>query len=224
MANWTMAIDIFTKDPFLIRGNLATGEANGKISIGGTLARPRPSGRIDLKNAKADLPFSDLTISRGSVVLRPDHPADPAVEIRGRTVVDDHDINFFISGPVSRMTYSLVSDPPLPDTEIMSLVSTGTTTQGLTNPDLAQARAFQLLLDDSRRRANSADAGTTMKLLRGPLNAVDDLNLAVGQEDPYTGRNFDSATINLSRRWSATFQLDDEGNTRGLLRFSIRSK
>ena len=223
-ANWTIDMKVKTTDPFLIRGNLATGDGIGDIAVGGTFARPRPSGRIELKNAKADLPFSDLTISRGVVVLRPDHPIDPAVEIRGRTVVDSHDINFFISGPVSRMTYNLVSDPPLPDSEIMSLVSTGTTTDSLTDPNLAQARAFQLLLDDSRRRANSVDAGPTMKLLREPLNAVDDLNLAVGQQDQYTGRNYNSATVDLSDRWSATFQIDDEGNTRGLLRFSLRSK
>ena len=106
----------------------------------------------------------------------------------------------------------------------MSLISTGTTTQGLTDPDLAQARAFQLLVDDARRRANSAEAGTTLKMLKGPLNAVDDLNLKVGQNDPYSGRRFNSASLELTDKWSATIQLDDEGNTRGLLRFSIRSK
>ena len=49
--------------PFLIRGNLATGEITGSIRVGGTLGTPAPNGAVTIKDFRAALPFSTLVVS-----------------------------------------------------------------------------------------------------------------------------------------------------------------
>jgi hypothetical protein len=85
-------------------------------------------------------------------------------------------------------------------------------------------RFFQLVVDEARRKANAADSGRVMKLFRGPLNAIQDLNLRVAENDPFSGRKFNSASLEVSDKWTGVVQFDDEGNTRGLLRYSLRFK
>ena len=116
------------------------------------------------------------------------------------------------------------SDPPLPETELLSLLATGATTADLEDPSLARMRLFQLLVEETRRKANSNSASPMLKMFRKPLNAVDQLNLRMAENDPFSGRKFNSATMELSNKWSGVMQIDNEGNTRGLLRYSLRFK
>jgi len=222
--DWPVDIDITTQDPILVRGNLATGEAKGDISIRGTVSNPLPEGKIGLSAIELVLPFSTLKISRGSILLRPESPLDPLLEFRGSSAVNSTAINIYVFGPVSNPKYNLSSDPPLPESELLSLLATGATTADLDDPALAQARLFQLLVDETRRKANSDAASPMLKIFREPLNAVQQLNLRVAENDPFSGRKFNSATMKLSSKWSGVMQIDDEGNTRGLLHYSLRSK
>ena len=222
--DWPVDIRLTTKDPFLVRGNLANGEANGDVSILGTLSRPRPEGKIALRDVELLLPFSTLNISQGSILLRPEFPLDPLLEFHGRSAVNSTAINIHVFGPVSNPKYNMSSDPPLPENELLALLATGSTTADLEDPSLARMRLFQLLVEETRRKANSNSASPTLKMLRKPLNAVDQLNLRLAENDPFSGRKFNSATMELSDKWSGVMQIDNEGNTRGLLRYSLRFK
>lgn len=224
LRDWPVEIRLTTQDPFLVRGNLANGEANGDVSILGTLSRPRPEGKITLRDVELILPFSTLKISRGSILLRPEFPLDPLLEFYGRSSVNSTAINIHVFGPVSDPKYNMSSDPPLPETELLSLLATGATTADLEDPSLARMRLFQLLVEETRRKANSNSASPMLKMFRKPLNAVDQLNLRMAENDPFSGRKFNSATMELSNKWSGVMQIDNEGNTRGLLRYSLRFK
>lgn len=223
-ANWPVDLKIRTQDPVLVRGNLATGEATGGINITGTLSKPRPEGIVKLKDVVALLPFSTLEVKSGTIRMRPDAPLNPVLEIRGTSAVNSYNLNIYVFGTVSNPQYNLSSNPPLPESEILSLLATGSTTGDLEDPALARMRLFQLLLDETRRKANSADAGPVLKGLRQPLNAVKDLNLRVGENDPFSGRQFNSASLEINDKWAGVVEFDNEGNTRGLLRYSIRFK
>jgi len=221
---WPLNVRIFTQDPFLLRGNLATGQATGDLSITGTFSKPLPEGAIKIEDVEAILPFSTLTIKKGTIRIRPEDPRQPILDLRGRSVVNSTKISLHVFGPISDPKYNTSSDPPMTESDIIALLATGASTADLEDPALAQMRFFQLVVDEARRKANAADSGRVMKLFRGPLNAIQDLNLRVAENDPFSGRKFNSASLEVSDKWTGVVQFDDEGNTRGLLRYSLRFK
>ena len=69
---------IKSKDPFLIRGNLATGEAIVDMKLAGTGLHPQLQGQVRLENFDATLPFSTLTIQSRLPLFRSGRSAQSA--------------------------------------------------------------------------------------------------------------------------------------------------
>lgn len=215
--NWALAVKVKTDNPFLIRGNLATGVVLLDVDLGGTLGKPAPRGKAILHEVSAKLPFSTLDIATGEVVFRPDAPFDPALNIRGRSNVRPYEVNLFIYGSVSDPKVLTTSNPPLPETEIMTLLATGTTTKGIEDPQAALSRAAQLLVEEMRRgRVRYA------KRLQPVLKLLDKVDFQIGQQNPYSGQKFNSANINLDDNWILSAGVGEAGNSRGTLMYLIR--
>ncbi len=149
--NWGLNVVLRTQEPFLIRGNLATGEVNGSIRVGGTLGNPLPDGSMRVTDFRASLPFSTLVVPSSTVSFTPATGFDPILEIRGTAEPRPYRITVYAYGRMSNPQLVLTSNPPLPDNEIMTLLATGTTTSGLENPQAASSRAMQLLAEEIRR-------------------------------------------------------------------------
>src|SRR5207245_7019424 len=69
--DWKFDVTIKTKDPVLIRGNLANGKAISDLHLTGTGLHPGLDGWVRLDNVDATLPFSRLDISSGFLYLDP---------------------------------------------------------------------------------------------------------------------------------------------------------
>lgn len=218
-ANWKLDLTVRTDDPILIRGNVATGNLTGSLKVGGTLARPLPRGTILAKRVKARLPFSILNIEQGQIIFNGRDGLSPSLKIRGKSTVGAYDVNVFVYGPASSPKTTFNSFPPLPESEIMALLATGTTTSNLENRSVATFKAFQLFLVKLKQR-NDKPGGN--KLFKTLLAGVEELNLNVGEVDPFTGRKFASATVELHPRWHLTAQVDDTQQTRGLIIYVLR--
>ena len=218
-ANWKLNITLRTDDPVLIRGNVASGNLSGTVKVGGTLAKPAPLGTILVNKVKAKLPFSILTIERGEIKFDPKNGLDPVLNIRGKSTVGAHDVSVFVYGSASSPKTSFTAYPPLPESEVMTLLATGTTTAGLENRSVATFKAFQIFLLKLQQR-NDKPGGN--KLFKTLLSGIDDLNLNVGETDQFTGRKFSSATVEVHPHWNFTAQVDDQQQTRGLIVYVIR--
>lgn len=103
----------------------------------------------------------------------------------------------------------------------MTLLATGTTTAGLEDTNVASAKAFQLLLAEVRQRSNRPGGN---KLFGELLSVLDNIDINFGESQAFTNRRFNSASIKFTERWNFTAMIDQEGNTRGLIVFSIRLK
>jgi hypothetical protein len=218
-SNWRLNVVLRTDDPFLIRGNLGSGEVDMAIRVGGTIGNPAPDGNIRLRNAMASLPFSRLQIPTGYLRFSPETGLDPALEIRGVSEPRPYRVNIYVHGQLSDPQLILTSSPPLPENEIMTLLATGTTTEGLEDPQAASARAFQLLIEEARRgRLGFA------RQLRPVLQVLDRVEFNLAEQDPYDSDTFTTATVRFSDRWFLTAGMGAEGNTRllGIWRISFR--
>jgi hypothetical protein len=218
-SNWGLNVTLKTDDPFLIRGNLGTGEANMLIKVGGTIGNPAPDGSVRIRDGVAVLPFSTLKVADGTIVFTPETGFDPVLEIRGQADPRPYRVDVYVHGRLSNPQLVLTSNPPLPENEIMTLLATGTTTAGLENTQAASSRALQLLLEELRRgRLPFA------RQLRPVLKVLDRVDFNLAEADPYDGDSFSTATIALTDRWYVSAGMGSEGDTRflGIWRISFR--
>jgi autotransporter translocation and assembly factor TamB len=70
--DWKFDVAIKTKDPVLIRGDLATGQATTDLKLIGTGLQPGLQGVVQMEDVEATLPFSRLNVSRGSLTFSAD--------------------------------------------------------------------------------------------------------------------------------------------------------
>ena len=215
--NWGLDVKLATSTPFLIRGNLAGGEVYVDARVGGTVGKPRPTGGVKLREVTAQLPFSTLTVPMGEVKFNPDRPFNPTLDIKGESTVRPYDIELRVYGGLANPKILASSNPPLPESDIMTLIATGTTTEGLADPTAATARAAQLVIEELRRGRIGA-----MKSLRPIFKVLDKVDFQVGEQAAYSSTTFNSVTFNLDENWLLTAGVSDEGYTRAKVTYLFR--
>ena len=209
--SWALKVLVRTEEPLLIRGNFATGEVTGKVSIGGTFGAPAPDGVVEIKGFRAALPFSTLSVSSGTATFTPASGFDPFLEIRGTAEPRPYRVTVYAYGRASDPQLVLTSNPPLPENEIMTLLATGTTTSGLEDPQAASSRAMQLLVEELRR--GRFRFGKQLRPLLGLLDRVD---FSLAEADPYSSESFSTATLSITDRWFLTAGMSGTGDSRVL--------
>lgn len=218
-ADWTLDVLVRTRDPLLIRGNLAQGSTSANIRFGGTLGSIQPQGSAIISDVEAKLPFSTLKVNNGAVTFTPAGGLNPELNIRGTSNIGRYEVNVFFYGPVNAPKTALTSDPPLPESEIMTLLATGTTSDGLEDGQAATMKAAQLIVEEWRR-GRLPFAEQVAKVLE-VLNRVD---VRIGEDDPLTGKRLNSATIGVTEKIFVSGSVDKQSNTRVLGAFVLRFK
>jgi hypothetical protein len=214
---WTVDVVVKTIDPILVRGNLGTGRVDVALRVGGTLGDPKPNGKVRVADLVARLPFSTLQVREGFLNFTPQTGFDPILEIHGSSEPRPYRVQVYAYGKASDPQLVLTSEPPLPESEIMTLLATGTTTAGLENSQAASARATQLLVEEMRK-------GRFLfgKQLRPVLGLLDNVDFSLAQSDPYAPDSYTSATLKLSEKWFLSAGLGAQGDQRVLAIWRLR--
>ncbi len=142
-AAWKLGVTIRDGAPFLLVGNLATGEISPDLTLGGTLGAPLLTGTISLRNLQAYLPASTLLIPEGRIYLTAENPLMPIMDVRARADVSGYTVQMYAYGPLSESRIALRSDPPLSQENLIFLLTTGLTPAGMSGADLGEAAAGQ---------------------------------------------------------------------------------
>ncbi|MGJ8724371.1 MAG: translocation/assembly module TamB domain-containing protein [Roseibacillus sp.] len=219
-ASWTIDLKATTADPFLIRGNLTSGEVIGDLTATGQLANPQLNGELVIEKLDAALPFSTLTIEGGKAIFSPKNGFIPALDIRAQSRIPPYEADLFVAGLATSPSISFASNPPLPENEVITLLATGTTTEALEDSDAAKSKAFQLLIEQVRR----APPGSRLHPFAKLAEPLKDVELQIASADPFTGKRRNSATVPIPRseRWFITAAADSESNTRGLVLYILK--
>jgi autotransporter translocation and assembly factor TamB len=217
--SWSANVSLKTVDPILIRGNLGQGRIAVDLRISGKLGDPIPNGEVTLNRARIRLPFSTLQVAQGTLKFNARTKFDPVIELRGDARMRPYQVDIYAYGRASDPQLVLVSQPPLPKEEIMTLLATGTTSSGLENSQQATSRASQLFIEELRR-------GRFLfgKQLRPLLGLLDDVDFSIADPDPYSSSTYNSASLQLSNRWSISAGVDVEGDQRMMATWRLRFK
>jgi autotransporter translocation and assembly factor TamB len=217
LRDWKFDVAIKTKDPVLIRGNLATGGAIADIKLTGTGLHPELQGTVRMENVEATLPFSRLEVSQGFLYFDPSDSMNPRLELRGTSVIRDYTVRVYVYGTMLAPEAIFTSEPPLPQEEIISLIATGATRQELSGRgNVLAGRAAMLLVQQLYRKIFKKGEPTQSNEL---FNRLD---LDVGAVDPRTGRQQVSARFKISDQFVLVGDVGVGGDYRGMLKYLIR--
>jgi hypothetical protein len=214
--DWKFDVVIKTKDPVLIRGNLATGGATGDLKLTGTGLRPQLQGVVQMQNVEATLPFSRLEVSRGSLTFTPDDSTNPRIDLQGTSVIRDYTVRVYVYGTLLSPEAIFTSEPPLPQEEIISLIATGATRQELSTGNVLAGRAAMLLVQQLYRKIVKKGEPTESNTVFNRL----DLNL--GTVDPRTGQQQATVRFKIDDHFVLTGDVGVHGDFRGKLKYLIR--
>lgn len=200
-ARWTLDLKIENGTPFLIQGNIASGEIIPNVNLRGTLGQPVPVGRITLKDVQAFLPFTTMNIPEGRVDFLPDSPWIPLLDVRGTAQTPDFEVQAYAFGPLNEKKLILRSEPPLPQEALVLLLTTGIATTGTTSgAGLGEAAAGQgglFLLRSFARQLDLPGVDTDALMNRLQIQAIPPR--ALGEQTTMRGKlrlfdNFDLVT------------------------------
>jgi autotransporter translocation and assembly factor TamB len=214
--DWKFDVIIKTKDPVLIRGNLATGEAIGDLKLTGTGLHPGLQGVVQMKSVEATLPFSRLEVSRGSLTFTPDDSMNPSIDLQGTSVIRDYTVRVYVYGNVLAPDAIFTSEPPLPQEEIISLIATGATRQELSTGNVLAGRAAMLLVQQLYRKIFKKGEPTESNTV------FNRLSLDLGTVDPRTGQQQATARFKIDNHLVLTGDVGVHGDFRGTLKYLIR--
>jgi len=217
LRDWKFDITIKSKEPFLIRGNLATGGAIVDMKVTGTGLHPGLQGQVRLENFEATLPFSTLTINLGFLYFDPDDPLNPRLELQGTSLIRDYTIHVYIYGTANAPQAVFSSEPPLPQEEIISLLATGTSREELASGNVLASRAGILLLKQLYRKVFKKGAEPERS-----DSFFSRLDVEFGNVDPRTGEQTATARYKVSDNVVLIGDLGVQGGFRGLVKYLIR--
>jgi autotransporter translocation and assembly factor TamB len=105
---------------------LASLSARGELRIVGTSQRYGVLGRLEaLPGGEMEMAGLRYAIDRGTVTFTSPDQIEPRLDLLARTTVQNFDITVALNGKLDRLTPTLTANPPLPDMDIISLLSTG---------------------------------------------------------------------------------------------------
>jgi hypothetical protein len=214
--DWKFNVAIKTKDPVLIRGNLAIGGAIADLKLTGTGLHPELQGLVRLENVEATLPFSRLEVSNGFLYFDPSDSFNPRIELQGESVIRDYTVRVYVYGTMLAPEAIFTSEPPLAQEEIISLIATGATRAELSGGNVLAGRAAMLLVQQLYRKIFKKGEPTQSN------TAFNRLDLDVGTVDPRTGRQQASARFRISDQVVLVGDVGVGGNYRGIVKYLIR--
>jgi hypothetical protein len=215
--NWKFDVAIKTKDPVLIRGNLATGGAIADLKLTGTGLHPELQGFVRMQNVEATLPFSRLEVSYGFLYFDPSDSFNPRIDLQGTSVIRDYTVRVYVYGTLLGPEAIFTSEPPLPQEEIISLIATGVTRAELSgNNNVLAGRAAMLLVQQLYRKIFKKGEPTQSNAF------FNRLALDVGTVDPRTGQQQVSARFKINDQFVLVGDVGVGGDYRGILKYLIR--
>lgn len=214
--DWKFDVVIKTKDPVLIRGNLATGEATTDLKLTGTGLKPGLQGVVRLEGVEATLPFSRLDVARGSLTFNPQDSTNPTIDLQGTSVIRDYTVRVYVYGTLLSPQAIFTSEPPLPQEEIISLIATGASRKELSTGNVLAGRAAMLLVQQLYRKIVKKGEPTDSNTV---FNRLD---LDLGTVDPRTGQQQATVRFKVTDQIVLTGDVGVHGDFRGKLKYLIR--
>jgi len=127
----TIALTIQGQDALVVRNNLADMVGSLNLRVSGPIDAPVSSGRITATRGTVAFRNDRYEIQRAIIDLPPRPEAPPVVNLQAQADIRGYRITVTMSGPLSGgLTTTATSDPPLPQADVIALITTGNLSGG----------------------------------------------------------------------------------------------
>ena len=122
-----LQLDLNLDDNLVVRSPQARLRAGGTLHLRGTVTQPVVLGTVETQDGRITFRRNRFTIE--NAVVRFDDPrrVNPHLDVRATTRIKTYDVTMWLSGRVEDLTIRLSSEPPLPQEDLLALVTLGST-------------------------------------------------------------------------------------------------
>jgi translocation and assembly module TamB len=122
-----LQVEVHLDDNLVVRSPQAHVRAGGTLALQGTVAQPILLGSIETQEGR--ITFRRHRFVLENVVVRFDDPRriNPYLDVRATTRIRTYDVTMWLSGRADDLTIRLSSEPPLPQEDLLALVTLGQT-------------------------------------------------------------------------------------------------
>jgi translocation and assembly module TamB len=119
-------------------------QIDASLRVRGTWERPILLGHIHLLTGEMNFRGNQYKLTRGELNFSNPFRLDPVLNVEATTTIQQYEVTLDFTGPASRLQLSYRADPPLPSSDIISLLALGQTgeesglrgTSGASTPQL----------------------------------------------------------------------------------------
>src|ERR1019366_7451434 len=104
-------------------------QTDASLRLRGTWEHPILQGHIHLLSGEMSFRGNQYTIARGDINFANPFRLDPVLNMEATTTIRQYEVTLDFTGPASRLILAYRSDPPLPSSDIIALLSLGQTGQ-----------------------------------------------------------------------------------------------
>ncbi len=112
-------------DNILFQNNLAKMQLNIDVFLRGTVNHPQLLGRLEAPKGTVFFRKNEFKILRAAVDFIDPNRMNPVLDSQAETQVREYQIRIAVTGTADRAAVTYISDPPLADTDILSLLALG---------------------------------------------------------------------------------------------------
>jgi autotransporter translocation and assembly factor TamB len=187
-----------------IETELFAGTASAEIELRGTGRIPLPEGRVDTRSMRVNLPFSRLSVTRGSLVFAPENPFEPRIDALAETRMQGHDLDVAVTGTVFSSSVHVSANPALSQEDAIVLLTTGVRPEE-TGADRIGAAAVG--------KAGSLLGGALLSWISGPADHESNsfferMSVEFGKEQSRSGAATIDAEFHVDGNWYLHAQRD----------------
>jgi len=171
-----LGVTIGYLNPFLVDNNLASLQVVPDLKVGGTLARPVLRGRAEVSEGEVIFRRKSFAVKRGVVDFVNPHKIEPTLDIMSETKIRQWLVSLNVSGTPDQLAFTLSSDPPEADNDILSLILLGRTNSELIQGEGGSTQTTTQMLAALVATAWGEDVRKTtgMDILEVETGALDD--------------------------------------------------
>ena len=137
LAPWELDVKV-AGDDLTVRGLGIDSLWRADLTIGGSVAAPRLTGRAELDRGNYEFAGRSFRLERGLIRFRGESPVNPLLDIRAEARVQGLDASVNVRGTGLRPEITFASVPALPQDELLSRILFGTSITNLSAPDAVQ--------------------------------------------------------------------------------------
>ena len=159
-------VTVYLDENLSVRSPQAHVRAGGTLSLEGTVAQPLVLGSVETQEGR--ITFRRHRFVLENAVVRFDDPRriNPYLDVRATTRIRTYDVTMGLTGRADDLTIRLTSEPPLPQADLLALVTLGQTREELGNSgglafagEAAQMISQELLGSETRMPLDIVELG-----------------------------------------------------------------